>query len=68
MKSGALSKYGSPAMRNITQSPVRSISVTTPKTTASSYFQGSWPTSPGSSHARHTTRKSAVFSGVRVPS
>src|SRR5260221_7044053 len=55
-------------MRNITQSPLRSISVTTPKTTASSYFQGSWPTNPGTSHAKHTTRKRAAFSGVREPS
>jgi hypothetical protein len=39
-----------------------------PNTTASSYFHGSWPTRPGSSHVTHTTRKSAVLSGVRVPS
>ncbi len=68
MKSGALSKYGSPAMRNCTQSPLRSISVTMPKTMPSSNFQGSCATSPGSTQAKHTTRKSVVFSGVRVPS
>ena len=50
------------------QSPERTISDTIPKATASSSFQGSCPTSPGSSHAAHTTMKSTVFSGVRVPS
>ncbi len=55
-------------MRNITQSPLRSISVTTPNTTASSYFHGSCPTRPGTSHAKHTTRNNAVFNGVLVPS
>src|SRR5258706_9685058 len=55
-------------MRNITRSQIRSFGVTTRKTSASSYFQGSWPTNPGTSHAKHTTRKRAAFSGVREPS
>src|SRR5258708_22256850 len=55
-------------MGTIAQSPLRSIAFTAPKATASSYFQGSWPTNPGTSHAKHTTRKRAAFSGVREPS
>src|SRR5258708_2317492 len=55
-------------MGTIAQSPLRSIAFTAPKATASSYFQGAWPTNPGTSHAKHTTRKRAAFSGVREPS
>jgi len=67
-QSGALPGNGSPGRRNDTQPPLSSSSRTMPKTSASSYFQGACPTRPGTSHGRQITRKSAVFTGVRVPS
>jgi hypothetical protein len=56
------------ALPKLAQLPVRRISATAPKAIASSFFHGSWPTRPGSSQATQTIRKSAVLTGVRVPS